>query len=320
MCYNISQEEIDRLSFYQNIIDFQKADFERLESRLEEILNSEPSPLSQVLCSYLFSKSKRLRSHLVFLFANAFSKADTAVISLGAATELIHNATLIHDDVIDDSDLRRGVQTLNYKFDNKLAVIAGDFLLSLALKELLFIKNEEVINIFTSSLTEICKGEIVQYFERGKSISIEEYIEKSRLKTAILFESSLCSLFKILDKDEHMEQISEFATNFGIAFQIRDDLRNVLSEDGAKPYLEDFKNGIYTAPFIYLFSESPELKNASIEEVLDGMKSSTAICSTRLLLQKHIKLAIDSLEFLSDNQYKQNIIELCHYIGEVEEK
>lgn len=246
-----------------------------------------------------------------------FEKVSNEQLKVASATEIIHNATLVHDDIIDDSDLRRGEITVNYEFDNSLAVVAGDFLLSLALEELLSIDNREVIRIFTNSLTQVCMGEIRQYFDKNKILSIEEYIKKSRQKTAMLFEASLLSV-SALNQNKFKDKIQNFASNFGIAFQIRDDLINIVKIEDLKPIYNDIQNGIYTAPLIYLFEENPELVNSPIETMVSAFESSGAIEKTKKLIQNHISLAIDSLDFINDNFYKQSIINLCTYISEVE--
>lgn len=245
-----------------------------------------------------------------------FNEVSQEHINIASATELIHNATLIHDDIIDDSDLRRSEITVNYQFDNSLAVVAGDFLLSLALEELLSTGSKEVISVFTNALTQVCQGEINQYFDKNKLSSIEVYLKKSKQKTAMLFEAALSSI-SALNDNRYKEKIENFASNFGIAFQIRDDLINVVQTDDSKPLLNDIKNGVYTAPIIYLLEEKPELLNSSVDIIVSAFKSSNAIEKTKKLIQNHVSLAIDSLDFLEDNFYKQSMIDLCKYICEV---
>lgn len=304
---------------YQEIISCIQSDFSELDKNLHSILDKNSNYLTPKLFGYLFSSSKRIRSTLVFLLTRALNKKiGSYQLKIASATELIHNATLIHDDIIDDSPLRRDNITLNYEFDSKLAVIAGDFLLSLALNELLETNDTKPIGIFTESLKQICSGEITQYFEKNKIISIEEYIEKSKRKTAMLFKSALVSSVSDIDNFAFLKNVEEFAINFGIAFQIRDDLINVMNIDNSKPFQDDIQNGIYTAPVIYLVKDNPNILHNSSEEIILKIKKSDSIDKTKWLMQKHINLAIDSIDFLEDNLYKQSIIKLCDYICEVE--
>lgn len=306
------------MSSYQKIISCVEPELSELDKNLSKVLKANENGLTFKLEKYLFSKSKRIRSILVFMLSKAlFNRVSDEQIEVASATELIHNATLIHDDIIDDSDLRRGEVTLNYQFDNSLAVVAGDFLLSLALEQLLSTGSKDVIKVFTEALTQVCQGEINQYFDKNKILPIEDYIKKSKQKTAMLFEAALLSV-AALNNNQHKDKIESFASNFGIAFQIRDDLINILKIDDSKPLLNDIQNGIYTAPIIYLIEEKPEFMSANADAIVFALKSSSAIEKTKNLIQNHVSLAIDSLDFLYDNHYKQSMINLCQYICEVE--
>lgn len=304
------------LSSYDEIISSIKSDFLNLDKSLQVLLNENNNSLMPKLSSYLFSGSKRIRSALIFLLTRALNvEVSYYQLKIAAATELIHNATLIHDDIIDDSSLRRGKTTINSEFDSKLAVIAGDFLLSLALNQLQSTQNPKVTTIFTDSLKQVCQGEIKQFFEKNQLISIEDYIEKSKNKTAMLFKAALTSA--IID-EAYLDKVEKFAVNFGIAFQIRDDLINVINIDDSKPFQDDIKNGIYNAPLIYLAQNNANILHNSFEEIILELRKSDSIKKTKKLMQKYISLAIDSLVFLEDNKYKQAIVDLCEYIGRVE--
>lgn len=289
-------------------------DLKRLDQNLHKLLSENLNDLTANLSLYLFSKSKRIRSTLAFLFSKTLcGNVFEEQISIASASELIHNATLIHDDIIDNAPVRRGLKTINFEFDNKLAVLAGDFLLSLALDELFKIETPDVLKIFTSTLKEVCNGEINQYFSKNKIPTMEGYIKRSRQKTALLFEATLCSITTTL-QPEHTKKIQTFAQNFGIAFQIKDDLENILSNDKSKPVLSDIKNGIYTAPIIFLNEEYPMITECSEEEILDKLNQSNAIKKTRELIKNYITGAIDSLDFLPHNHFKQCIIKICNNI------
>lgn len=301
---------------YDEIISCIQPDFSNLDNNLHSILNEDLNSLTPKLSSYLFSSSKRIRSGLIFLLSRALtSEVKNHQLKIASATELIHNATLIHDDIIDDSSLRRGNTTINNEFDCKLAVIAGDFLLSLALNQLQLTQNPKATMIFTESLKQVCQGEIKQFFGKNQLISIEEYIEKSKNKTAMLFKAALTAS---LENETYLDKVGAFAVNFGIAFQIRDDLINVINIDNSKPFQDDIKNGIYTAPLIYLAQNNSNILHNSLEKIILELKESDSVEKTRKLMQKYISAAIDSIDFIQDNQYKQAIINLCEYIGRVE--
>lgn len=180
---------------YLPIFDVVKPDIERVEAdSLDSISIDEP--LKSKLFEVLNAPSKHIRAVLAFLFLKAQGREiDEKQIVFQSAIELVHNASLIHDDVIDESQSRRAVQTINSKFGNKLAVITGDYLLSVALKKIRTLDAPEIIDMFAQTLDDMCQGEIKQDFSRFKIPSIEEYLEKTRLKTAKLFETAICGSF-----------------------------------------------------------------------------------------------------------------------------
>lgn len=307
------------LNSYQSIRESYNPEFKELEVFFNFLLNDKKNYLTKDIKNYLFSSSKRIRALLTFIFASLFGKkvANEDIVKLAAIVELIHNATLIHDDIIDDADLRRGEVSLNYKFDSRLAVIAGDYVLSIAFKELYKLNNPNIIKVFTEAIEGMCLGEINQYFEKGEVPSLENYIEKSKAKTANLFEAGLVSLCYILEKEEYIYQVKTFAENFGIAFQIRDDLLNIIKSDSSKPVLNDIKNGVYTAPLIFLKEKNIDFNQMDDEEFFKKLFNSSVISDTNKLLNKYINSAIDSISFVDNNQAKGDVIALCEYLREV---
>lgn len=286
----------------------------------EEILKNElfgqNNLLSEDINNFLFSKSKKIRSKIIFLSANALEyKKHNEITYLAGATELIHNATLLHDDVIDNSNVRRGKKSLNAQFGNHTSILAGDLLLAFAMNMLRECNNIDVFSAFANSLKLICEGEINQQFNKNKILSIEEYIEKSEHKTAELFKAPLFSLCLIENHPEYMQNITDFAKNYGIAFQIKDDLLNIIDTDPLKPALCDIYNGIYTAPVIF-FNEITNIQKFSKNELISNIKNnSECIEKTKQLINKYTDRAINSLEFLPKSKYKQALIELTNELN-----
>lgn len=299
---------------YLPIFDVVKPDIERVEAdSLDSISIDEP--LKSKLFEVLNAPSKHIRAVLAFLFLKAQGREiDEKQIVFQSAIELVHNASLIHDDVIDESQSRRAVQTINSKFGNKLAVITGDYLLSVALKKIRTLDAPEIIDMFAQTLDDMCQGEIKQDFSRFKIPSIEEYLEKTRLKTARLFETAICGSFflakhlitkssplaptgrgchKVTGEGFYCSSIQDFARNFGIAFQIRDDLIN------AKTSQNDFKEGIYTAPVIFA---------NSVEEFQNGIEK------TQILLNNYVDSALKCIENLEESKYKAALTNLLGLI------
>lgn len=281
-----------------------------LNQYLKSGLSDNSNSISEDIYDFIFSKSKKLRPAILFLFAKALNiEISERILNIAACTELLHNSTLIHDDIIDNAQIRRGKQSLNIKLGNNLSVLAGDFILSIAMLYLTKCGNIKCFEIFSESLKKMCEGEINQHFSKNKVPSLEEYIEKSKNKTAELFKASLASMF-IAENLPGIKSALNFAENFGIAFQIKDDLLNISAKDKTKPSLSDIYNGNYTAPVIFLKEKFPNIEQLSKEEIIKLLDNEEIIKRTIKLTEKYAKKAIASLEFIKDNQYKQELINL----------
>ena len=303
---------------YLSIFEVVKDDVEKVKSSLFDGIELDNS-LKFKLFDILNAPSKHIRAVLTFLYLKTVGmKIDEKQIIYQSAIELVHNASLIHDDVIDESSVRRSVQTLNSKFGNKLAVITGDYLLSVALKKIRTLENSKIIDIFAQTLDDMCQGEIKQDLSRFKIPTIEEYLKKTELKTAKLFETALCGSFLLYgtEKFSHLienidfgvssigghevtgegfycSNVQDFARNFGIAFQIRDDLIN------AKTSQNDFKDGIYTAPVIFA---------GSVDDYENGIEK------TQILLNNYIESAQKEIEKFEESKYKTALTNLLGLI------
>lgn len=282
---------------YQKICEVVKADLERVNKNLVFSPDLQPE-LDKELEGFLNAPSKRIRSLMTILYLRS-SKMYLlpAHYELFAAVELIHNASLIHDDVIDEGKLRRGRKTLNERFDNQLAVISGDYLLGEALKKLVKIGSLPVMDLFADTVKTMCFGEVNQYFNKFKKTDIEAYIEKSSQKTASLFETALKASI-ILADGEADEKTIEFASNFGLAFQIRDDLINVINSDKLKS-ASDLDEGIYNAPMIL---------SDKIDEGIEKTKD---------LLNNYVNCAKQCIGDLETSVYKSALTELLELLEDV---
>lgn len=280
-----------------------------LNKSLGNALNIVPEEISKDINNFVFSKSKRIRPALIFFVANAMNyKISNKILMLSAAVELIHNATLIHDDIIDNADIRRGNASLNITLGNNLSVLSGDILLSAAMQLLSKLGDMEIIELYSFTLQKMCEGEINQHFSLNKIPTIEEYLRKTQNKTAELFAAALESLC-IIENSNYRSDIRNFAINFGIAFQIKDDLDNILNTDEGKPSLSDIHNGIYTLPVILLAENIKDITKMNNEEITAELRKNPAILNkTQETINEYINKAIASLGFMQDNQYKESII------------
>ena len=189
------------------------------------------------LINFLNLPSKRLRPKVIFLILKMLNLPILQEhIDLAYAVEVLHGATLIHDDIIDDATLRRGETTTYKKFGSKPAVLGGDYLLSIALLELSKLNNPKIIEIFSKNIQKMVESETNQYFKRGYVPTFDEYLSKNINKTALLFLSGVQSALLISNYNEHNKELENFTLSFGLAFQILNDLKST----------EDKENKIYT--------------------------------------------------------------------------
>lgn len=218
---------------YQEIISVVRGDIERLEAEIVTDLNF------PALNELLLAPAKRIRPALAFIFMRAKGILPTEEdYAIQTAVELAHSASLIHDDIIDYSQKRRGLTTLNAQFGDKIGVLSGDYLLSVALKKI--VNKPQILNEFLDTFSQMAEGEINQYFTKFEIPTLDEYLHKTIQKTAGLFRLALGN---------------NFGLNFGIAFQINNDLKDIE---------EDVKNGVYTAPVV--FSGGTEVTTEALDK------------------------------------------------------
>lgn len=198
----------------------------------------ENESIKNILLDFLCGSSKRIRTHLTTLYLKALdckiSKNSIKIMTIG---EIIHNASLLHDDIIDGASTRRGKMTIGKELSPHISILLGDYILSLATDMLYDLDNQFIIKTFLECTKEMCNAEFKQFFLRGKIPTLDEYIKICEGKTACLFEAILqsCALIEGVDSDK----AKEFAHNFGVLFQLKNDLK----EDSAKA---DFDNNIFT--------------------------------------------------------------------------
>lgn len=273
--------------------------------------------IENILLDYLSQPGKLLRPALVFLFTRALGLVPgERHFRLAFCIEMIHNASLVHDDIIDSAPERRGQKTLHTAYDSRFAVIAGDYLLAKAIETVSYIKNTEIIDILSNYIKMLICGETKQYFSRYDALSMEDYIEKSKNKTASLFLAALESAAVLNDSGI---DYSDFAQNFGIAFQIHNDLKNFTDSclSLSEKTCDDIKNGTYTAPVIFYMKENNLTKINNPNDVLNCPNRAVFEEKTRGLIKSFAYRAIENINCLEDNQYKKAIIDLCNlYTGD----
>ena len=227
-------------------------DFYKIEKKLKHLFLAN-NDIFKDLDAFIHSKSKRIRSLVALLYLKINNtEINKAVITLLSAGELIHNASLLHDDVIDDADLRRGITTITKKYNSKISILSGDYILSCAVKFITELDNKTIFDIFTNATQKMSEAEIQQYLLRFKDINLEEYLEIIYGKTASLFEAILKSSAILTGLNS--EKAGEFGKQFGLLFQINND----LLEDSIN---SDKKNGTKTVANILGIEKSNIFKD-----------------------------------------------------------
>lgn len=285
---------------YKKITETIKDDLTRLEEELKSEINLYPA-LNEALAGFLTSKSKRIRAVAAFLYlrANEF-EPDERQYNLQTAVEIIHNASLLHDDVIDECDTRRGQTTINKGFNNKIAILTGDYLLASALDRLNRLETPEITALCAKTVREMCRGEFFQYFNLGKIPTLEQYLKKTEQKTAGLFRVAIEGAMKLAG-GQNIKTASEFALNFGTAFQIRDDLLNITGPTQLKPSQNDLLCGIYNAPVIF---------SGNTENLAEGIEK------TKDLLNNYVIKMLRLTDGLTDSKYKTALRELLELLND----
>lgn len=255
-----------------------KPELQLLGERLEQSLTSSNQLMNRVVEEYLRSKGKMIRPILVILTAKLFADVNENVIASAAAVELLHNASLIHDDVVDNSSMRRGLPTVNSVWDNHIAVLVGDFFVSTALQQALSTNDIRIVGSLAMLGKLLSLGEIDQiYNARYHKLSEEAYFEVISRKTASLFVSCVeIGGYAVGANSNELEAIREYARLLGLCFQIKDDIFDYYHDESVvgKPTGNDLREGKITLPLLYALehcsgAESENMRGLTRKECLD---------------------------------------------------
>ncbi|MBD3179224.1 MAG: polyprenyl synthetase family protein [Candidatus Latescibacteria bacterium] len=282
-------------------------------------------------------RGKRLRPVLLLLCAGMTGGVTRLSIEASAALELLHTTTLIHDDVVDRSDLRRGGATVNALWGNRTAVLAGDIFFSRIMTWLVDLDISEITSIFSAAIRQVCEGELIQT-QNGKMgglITEEEYFKTISLKTASLISAS-CKLGVLTSQGGSsglLRAAGAFGTHLGISFQIRDDLMdyNGRRERMGKPAARDIEGSILTLPLIYGLEHSNngnrdkvlgmmgrEMTAEEIEFIIGFADRSGGISYARERAAENARKALSCLEHFPGSEYRDSLAELTSFVIERE--
>ena len=279
---------------------------DRFDAVYQDSLKSDVKIINTIIGYISKKKGKRLRPQLCLLSARLCGEPTENTFKAAALIEMIHVATLIHDDVVDDAELRRGWPSINRIWKNKLSILVGDFMFSKALSNMIHLKNFDALNILSSTAERLSRGEILQIEKAIKKNMTEEvYYKMVSDKTASLF-SAACELggLTVVEDEDKGHALANFGEKFGLVFQIKDDLLDITGniEGLGKPAGFDLKKNILTLPLIYLFENLDHSETKAVRRQLKNHVKKSELRKIRKLIENHggIQFAESQIERLSN--------------------
>jgi octaprenyl-diphosphate synthase len=302
-------------------------DFADVDTLIREQLSSRV-PLVEKIADYIVSSGgKRLRPLLVIMTAKALNNPGAQANKLAAIIEFLHTATLLHDDVVDTSDMRRGNPTANEKWGNAPSVLVGDFLYSRSFQMMVELKNLQVMAILSNSTCVIAEGEVLQLVNcKNPDTSEEQYMDVIKGKTAMLFEASTHSAAILCEANAEQEKaLKEYGHHLGMAFQLVDDVLDYEgnAETMGKNVGDDLAEGKATLPLIHAMREGTDeqaklirtaIRKGGLEDI-DAIMEIVNTCGsleyTKQIARKHVELAQQCLNHLADTDAKRALHSLA---------
>lgn len=304
-------------------------DMRAVDAVIRKSLHSEVVLINQVADYIINSGGKRLRPALVLLSAGVFGKIETRHHELAAVVEFIHTATLLHDDVVDESALRRGRATANTLFGNAASVLVGDFVYSRAFQMMVGVQNMRVMDILAEATNIIAEGEVLQLLNiNDADISDDDYLRVIHYKTAKLFEAATrlgAVICQASSEDENA--MAEYGMRIGTAFQLIDDVLDLSgnSEDIGKSLGDDIAEGKPTLPLLYAMRhgdvKQSQLIRHAIEQggledfsaIIQAVEQTGALDYVRNIAKQEAELACKAIQHLPSTPQHQALIQLAEF-------
>ncbi|GAC08727.1 octaprenyl diphosphate synthase [Paraglaciecola chathamensis] len=312
-----------------HILSLAEPDMLAVNQLIQKQVNSDVSLINQLGFYIVNSGGKRLRPLLTVLAARALNIQTEQHHTLAAIIEFIHTATLLHDDVVDESTMRRGRETANEVFGNQASVLVGDFLYTRSFQMMVTLDSMRVMQILSDATNVIAEGEVLQLMNCNDPNTTEEsYMEVIYSKTARLFEAATLLAAVLTEQSEAIENaMQDYGKYLGTAFQLVDDIMDYASdsEDMGKNMGDDLAEGKPTLPLLYAMWHGNEQQAAMIREaiesgngmdnltlILEAMEQTNALGYTKQQALKASQQAVDALAPIPESHYKQALIGLAH--------
>ncbi len=309
-----------------------RKEMDLFESKFRKSMQTKVPLLNRVMDYIIRRKGKQMRPMFVFLTAKMVSGGDFNERTYRGASiiELIHTATLVHDDIVDDSNKRRGFFSINALWKNKIAVLVGDFLLSKGMLLSIDHGDFDILKLVSNAIKEMSEGELLQ-IEKARRLDITEaiYFDIIKSKTASLIAACTAIGAASVDSDdETIEKMRLFGETIGIAFQIKDDLFDYTDDKIGKPTGIDIKEQKMTLPLIYTLNNCSEKERKwlinsvkkyntdkkRVKEVIQFVKENGGIAYTQNQMKDYQNKALEILNDFPDSEYKNALIEMINYV------
>jgi len=324
------------MTIEQDILRPIEQDFREFEKAFEKALSCEQPVLRDVLQYLLTKRGKQLRPQLVLLSAKLCKGITDKTIDTAVALELLHTSSLIHDDVVDSSPMRRGHDAVHIRWTNKVAVLVGDFILARVIQLIAQVKNQRILNIVASIGAALSSGELLQLHANATMwINEDQYYRVIEQKTACLF--AACTEAGAESSGATMRQataLRHFGLHLGMCFQLKDDVLDYSDSDElGKPSMGDIRDGKATLPLLIALKRAPKAEADTIRELAEGISHNAphidlveaeqeiksfvmryeGVRYAYQQMQKHKEKAVEQLDVFHDSTIKQSLLRLLDY-------
>ncbi|PIP41459.1 polyprenyl synthetase [Candidatus Desantisbacteria bacterium CG_4_9_14_3_um_filter_40_11] len=318
----------------KNIYAIIEPEINEVETRLRDVLYHSPLSIANLAEDILKTGGKRLRPALVLLSGKTCNYQGKSLIDIATAVELIHTATLIHDDVIDNATLRRGMASVNSRWGNHISILVGDYLCSKAISLLLIEGDIGLQRIVSSAVNKTCEGEIIQSMNNGHGdISEAEYLEIIEQKTAALISASChCGAYLCEQDEKQCNKWQSYGQNLGMGFQIIDDILDMTGDEKrlGKLVCNDLREGRITLPVIFFLNNaqageisyfecimrSEDFDDSDIKWIVNRLHLHHAFEYARGVADKYISMAKEAINDIPDSEAKRTLLLLGDYVME----
>lgn len=305
-------------------------EMELVEEYLYQHVNSSERVLSEASSHLIKAGGKRIRPGFALLVARMYREDISYAIPLATALELVHMATLVHDDVIDNSAVRRGTGTVKRLWGNRVSIYAGNFVFARALALIATYNRSDILEVIADASMKICQGEIVQMLSCfNVNLGLKNYLRRIERKTALLISLS-CQVGAMLSTSDHreIEALRRYGYDLGLAFQITDDILDFVADEATlgKPTGSDIRQGVITLPALYALHHdarraelaqllsSPQACQDSTQYIIDVVCESDGIEYAYSVSQHYAHRSKRHLEALPDTPVKETLLELADFI------